>query len=157
MLLEGAGRLQFRWLWLLALGLGAQLLFGLTSTPASVLLLSMGLVAVFLFANRSLPGFRLTLIGLALNIAVIGANGHMPVSTGAIRSARLADVPRLDLRHGIADTSSTLSFLGDVIPAGERAFSAGDILMVMGLLVFIGVSSRRALIAGPNRRRPRLI
>lgn len=155
MLLE-AGRLQFRWLWLLALGLGAQLLFGLTSTPVSVLLLSMGLVAIFLFVNRSMPGFRLTLIGLALNITVIGANGHMPVSAEAIRTVRLPDVPVSDLRHGIADASSFLSLLGDVIPAGEWALSAGDVLMVMGLLVFIVVSSSRSLSRIPDLTRAAL-
>jgi hypothetical protein len=108
------------------------------------------LIAVFLFENSSMPGFRMTLAGLVMNIAVIGANGHMPVSAGAIRSASLADVSVSDLRHGIVDDSSALTFLGDVLTVGGRVVSLGDVLMLMGLLVFIGVSSRRLLSRSPN-------
>lgn len=141
---------RFRWLWALAVGLGTQLLYGLTSTPPALLVASMVMIAVFLFGNRTQSGFWLVLVGLLLNIVVIGANGHMPVSAGAIRSASLADVPVSDLRHGIVDESSALTFLGDVLTVGGRVVSLGDVLMLMGLLVFIGVSSRRLLSRSPN-------
>lgn len=147
---RGSGPFRIRGLLFLFLGLGTQVLFGLTSTSPLALVASMILIAVFLFENSSMPGFRMTLAGLVMNIAVIGANGHMPVSAGAIRSASLADVSVSDLRHGIVDDSSALTFLGDVLTVGGRVVSLGDVLMLMGLLVFIGVSSRRLLSRSPN-------
>ena len=129
---------------MLFLGLGTQVLFGLTSTPPLALVASMILIAVFLFENRMISGVRLTLIGLLLNIVVIVANGRMPVSGQAVQSMSLADVPLSDLRHGIADSGSFLSFLGDVIPAGGGVFSIGDILMAVGLFVFLFCQARRA-------------
>ena len=60
-----------------------------------VLVSSYALLIGFLLINRRLPAVPVMLVGLALNLAVVGLNGGMPVSAGAVRIAggSVADVP----------------------------------------------------------------
>lgn len=135
--------MRIRWAPLLVSGAGAQLLLGVTSVPPWLLVGSMGSLSLFLYVNRSVPGFRMTLLGLALNMVVIAANGAMPVSQHALRQIPLPEVPASDLRHAAAQPDTHLSFLGDVIPVGERVVSVGDLVMLAGLLWFLSVTSQR--------------
>lgn len=138
-----------RWVPLLVVGMGSQALFGPASTPWIFLVASMALIAGFLFINRTRPGFRFTLLGVALNAIVIGLNGAMPVSQHAMRSVGLSGVPAGDLRHAAAEPGTHLSFLGDVIPLGERVVSIGDVLMLAGLAWFL-VSTTLSLLWRPS-------
>ncbi len=143
------------WLPLLAIGLGAQLIFGLTSTPLVLLVASMLLIAAFLFVNRRRAGFPIVLIGVLLNVGVIAANGGMPVSAHAAAQVDEHNgVPSSDLRHVDADAGTRLSFLGDVIPLGDKVMSIGDLLMLGGLAVFLFSTARTVTVGRSQVRRP---
>lgn len=133
--------MRIRWAPLLLLGAGTQLLLGTTTVPPWLLVGSMGLLSFFAFLNRSVAGFRMVWFGLALNMLVIAANGAMPVSQHALRQASLPEVPATDLRHAAAHPGTRLSFLGDVIPVGERVMSVGDLVMLAGLMRFLSATS----------------
>ena len=94
--------------------------------------------AVFLVANRRVPGMPLTALGAALNLLAITANGGvMPASPAALVSAgRPVDEPGFQNSTAVADPQ--LAFLGDVfaIPASwplSNVFSIGDVLIGLGL------------------------
>src|SRR5919202_1758522 len=75
------------------------------------------------------PGFALVLLGLALNLAVIGANGGMPVSRRAIVASGQQDTLAALLRdgdgvkHHLAGPRTRLLPLADVLavpqPVGQ--------------------------------------
>jgi Family of unknown function (DUF5317) len=94
--------------------------------------------AVFLAANRHVPGIALTALGAALNLLAITANGGvMPASPAALATAGLpVDEPGFQSSTGVDDPR--LAFLGDVfaIPASwplSNVFSVGDVLIGIGL------------------------
>ncbi len=105
------------------------------------------LVALFLAANRRLPGVPLIGLGLLLNAAVVAANGAMPVS---LRAAAAAGIRPADVRlegDGLRETASDgtrWSLLGDTIPVALPRFpqvvSPGDLLVAagVGLLLSVG-------------------
>jgi hypothetical protein len=133
-------RLRHVWAIYAALGL-AVLAIGLPGLPDG--LRSLGLVAaypvgaVFLAANRRVPGMLLTGLGAALNLLAIAANGGvMPASPAAVARAGLADDPGFQNSAVLADPR--LAFLGDVfaVPASwplSNVFSVGDVLIAAGL------------------------
>ena len=53
----------------------------------AALIVSNVLVLAWLILNRSLPGLLIAAVGLLMNVAVISANGAMPVSEDAVRTA----------------------------------------------------------------------
>ena len=120
------------------------------------------LVLAFLARNRGLRGTGLVALGLLLNAVVVGANGAMPVSSDAAGRAGVSLQTLLtgaDLRHVLADDSTRLLWLGDVIPVPlpvrPEVVSPGDVLIAAGLgqLVVVGMLIRRRqpLPAGPAR------
>jgi hypothetical protein len=121
---------------------GSSWPYAVGSVAAVVLLIG------FLLRNTSLPGVPLVALGLALNALVVAANAAMPVSLWAAARAGV-DVTSiaagLDPRHELADGSTTLRALGDVIPVRIPWFpevvSAGDVLVAagLGLLVVMGL------------------
>jgi Family of unknown function (DUF5317) len=121
---------------LAVVGVGAP---GLPDQARSGLLLAAyPLGAVFLLANRRVPGMGLAGAGAALNLLVIAANGGvMPASPAALARAGLpADPPGFE-SSGVVD-DPRLAFLGDVfaIPAAwpfSNVFSVGDALIGLGL------------------------
>ena len=129
--------LRVRWMPLLPAGAGIQLLLGITSTPPLLLVVSMGLIAGFLWGNRAHPGFPLAFAGVVLNLAVIAVNGAMPVSPRAAAFVGDAGIGGADLRHSVADGDTLLPFLGDVIPLGTRVVSVGDLFIFAGLGWFL--------------------
>jgi Family of unknown function (DUF5317) len=94
--------------------------------------------AVFLAANRRVPGIAVVALGAALNLLAICANGGvMPASPAALATAGLpADQPGFQSSTAVDDPR--LAFLGDVfaIPASwplANVFSVGDVLIGLGL------------------------
>lgn len=127
---------RLRWVAVLLVGMTIQLFAGLTSTPPALLVSSMLLIAAFLFANRARAGFPLALLGLVLNVLVIAANSGMPVSENALVRSGL-ELSALDQRHVASGAETHLNFLGDVIPVAGKVLSIGDVLMALGLLLFL--------------------
>jgi Family of unknown function (DUF5317) len=94
--------------------------------------------AVFLAANRRVPGMALVAVGGALNLVAILANGGvMPASPSALAAAGLPlDEP--GFQNSAAVANARLAFLGDVlyIPASwpfSNVFSVGDVLIAVGV------------------------
>ena len=107
--------------------------------------------AAFCARNLRVAGVPLVTLGLLSNALVVALNGAMPVS---ISAAHRASVPIVDIatghdsRHTIADSGTTLRFLGDVIavplPFRAEVISPGDVLVAAGLaeLVVMGMLRR---------------
>ena len=112
-------------------------------------LLSYGLAAAFLVANRRIAGMWVIAAGTSLNVlAIVANNGVMPASRSALRSAGLATSS-----HGFANSSAVshphLLPLGDVfaVPASwplSNVYSVGDICIAIGVVIAIHTLSRSA-------------
>lgn len=119
---------------------------------------SYGLAAWFVWANRRLPGLVVLAAGGAANLAAIAANGGvMPASRGALRAAGLP-VEHDAFLNSSAVAHPHLQFLGDVFatPPGlpfSNVFSVGDVLLVMGALILVHAigGSRPARALSRNR------
>lgn len=154
--LVNLGDIELRAWWLLFLALGLQ--FGTDWLPESsetlgvaMVLFSFFLLLVLVWLNRSKPGMWIAGIGVLMNLAVIAANGGMPVLAGAAEVASGFTVTEPDLsgsfKHVLLDETSRLTFFADVIPLrlvriGE-VISLGDIFLALGLGVFLEHELRR--------------
>lgn len=143
---------EFRWPWLVVLGLGAQLGLEMWSPDwlddgvgLAVLLASNALVAVFLLINIRLPGMTLAAIGMMLNVVVIAANGAMPVSQRALDKAGYeGEVGDFDRKHELLDDDTVLPWLADVIPLPylRTIISLGDVVLAIGIAQLVYVRTR---------------
>lgn len=142
---------RFRWAWLGLLGVGLQI--PPVSGVAGDLLLLASFVCLLaaVAANARLPGFALVLVGLTLNLLVIGLNRGMPVSGRAIvasgQTSTLVELRRSDSpKHHLMGPEDRLTFLGDVIPFPppvRQAVSAGDLAALLGIGWFVIAAMRR--------------
>lgn len=133
-------------------------------TPAAAsLITSQALLLVFAWTNRRLAGMWLLIAGLALNLAVIIANGGwMPISpetAGHLVPAAVVQAMNIGSRFGygkdvlLLPEGTHLGWLSDrfLLPEWFRykvAFSFGDILVAIGifwLLLRQGVPLRAIL------------
>jgi hypothetical protein len=152
--LRNFAALQFRWLPLVIIGFALQLLiftpFGYSPlvvfATLPIYVLSLALLAIWVAANRRIPGMALIAIGLALNIAVIAANGgHMPVLPEGARlagqyEALAADDPRTSKHLLMPSDQVRLWLLSDIIVIphgvpGAVVLSIGDIALTVGIAV----------------------
>lgn len=117
----------------------------------AALLLSFGLLFAFAIANINAPGFLLLSLGLLLNLVVIGMNGGMPITRGALAdSGQLDTIGELETgggnKHHLEDERSVLVPLADAIglpdPIGQ-AVSVGDLCMYAGAGWFVFGAMRR--------------
>lgn len=133
----------FRWTPLLVAGLVVQVLF-LYWEPSwlgdagglVVLIVSNLAVAVWLVANRTLPGLLLAGAGMALNVLVISANGAMPVLEASARRAGITQsIDGSSIKHERLADDTVLPWLGDAIPVPpfKEVLSVGDVVLALGL------------------------
>jgi hypothetical protein len=127
-----------------AVGVAAQSAAELLDVSGSVGLglvyVSYALLTAFALRNLRLVGMPVVLLGLVLNVAVIGVNGGMPVRAEALRAAGHltdAEIAALDFgakRH-LEDGGDRLTILGDVIPVRptREVLSFGDIVLAFGI------------------------
>jgi hypothetical protein len=155
--------LRLHWWGLAPLGLAIQIApvpsMGRSApqTIATVMLLvSYGLLIAFAAVNRRLPGARLILLGLVLNLAVIAPNGGMPVNPSAMRIAGASALTvRDDGKHHVMTGDDVLAPLADTVPLPRPigiVLSVGDVLLYGGVAWFV-VSLMRGR-AGQNVRPP---
>jgi hypothetical protein len=154
---RNAGRRPVRAVGVLAAGVVAQAVpeLGWVEGDAglALVLLSYGLVTTFALVNLRLVGMPVALVGLLLNVVVIGLNGGMPVRAEAIVAAGIADhdeVASLDFggkRH-LETPDDRLVVLGDIIPVPgfREVVSFGDLILAAGVadVVFRLLRPRRA-------------
>jgi len=142
--------LELHWWLLLVPGMALQFVPVPTDTPidprfiATVLMLvSYALLLLFVFVNRWIPGARLMMAGLLLNLIVIGLNNGMPVNPGAVETAggHVTEVERADdPKHHLQNEDDLAPFLGDVIPLPApigTVLSVGDVLLYAGVAWFV--------------------
>lgn len=142
---------RFRWPWLGLLGVALQFP-PVTGLAGDLLLLgSFACLLAVVAVNLRSPGFPLIMLGLALNLLVIGINRGMPVSEAAIRASgqaeTLAELRASDSpKHHLMGPEDRLTFLGDVIaipPPVRQAVSVGDVLALLGVGWFVVAAMRR--------------
>lgn len=130
-------------------------------TLVTVVLVSSYLLLIgFLLTNRRLPAVPVMLVGLALNMAVVGLNGGMPVSADAVRIAggSVASVPQDGApaeKHHLMSDDDVLRPLADVIPSPPplgAVLSIGDLFLYGGLACFVVLVMLGR--SGENRRPP---
>lgn len=106
------------------------------------------LLIIGLVMNIHEHGFKITLSGAILNfLSLCLNNGRMPVSINALKSSKLyTQLSLLEegriMTHVLADSSTRLLFLGDIIPIQQpypfpKIISIGDILISLGLLFVV--------------------
>jgi hypothetical protein len=158
-------RLRVHWWAIAFVGLGLQIVpvpeFAGVPTwavGAGMLAASYVLLLVFLAVNRWIRGAAVMAIGLLLNLAVVGANGGMPVSAHAIETAGGSAAALADgsgAKHHLMNDADLLWPLGDVIPIPPPAgivLSVGDLLLYAGIAWFVVQVMR-----GRSRENPRPI
>lgn len=151
---SGLGNLQLRWGWVFAAGLGTQVI--LFSAPVTerigelgvpIYVLSTGLVALAVIANRRITGMPLVALGALSNLVAIVANGgYMPASAAAM--AALGKTAPTVYSNSAIVPDPVLWPLTDVfaLPTwlpGANVFSLGDILIAIGVIVVIVSAMRR--------------
>ena len=144
--------LHLRWPWLAVAGLALQFVplpDGAVGTDlvvrTTVLVCSYLLLLTFAALNIRLAGVSALFVGLALNMVVIGANGGMPVSRGALESSGQGDVLQLLIdegaaKHHLLTDGDVLTPLADVIPVGgpiKQVVSVGDVFVYAGVVWLI--------------------
>lgn len=105
--------------------------------------------AVFLWANRRIPGMLVLGAGSLLNAVAITANGGvMPASADAVRAAGMPQLPSGEFVNSAPVADARLQFLGDVlaipswVPAA-KVFSVGDVLIAVGAVIVVHAACRR--------------
>lgn len=144
--------LHLRWPWLAVAGLALQFVplpEGAAGTDlvvrTAVLMCSYVLLLAFAGLNIRLAGVSVLFVGLALNMVVIGANGGMPVSRGALELSGQTDELQLLIdegarKHHLLTDGDVLTPLADVIPVGgpiKQVVSVGDVFVYAGVMWLI--------------------
>ena len=140
-------RLRFRWPWLIVAVLVIRVLVvlpPLNRFAAGRYVYALALAAIVawsLWHVKRLPGVWLVSLGAALNLFVIFANGaRMPVAPEFASALVRHDVIG---QYTVMSSSTNLNLLGDWInlfPSPE-VYSAGDVLVALGLAVVLFVST----------------
>jgi hypothetical protein len=116
---------------------------------------SYALAAVFLVANRRLPGMQWIVLGAALNvIAIVANNGVMPASRSALRTAGMV-ASSADFLNSAAVSHPRLLFLGDIIAVPHavplaNVYSVGDVCIAIGVAIAIHGLAGSRLVRHPS-------
>jgi len=162
---------KIRHVWLIFVPLGLYLVSWAPPFVKSPLFLGISavvekiaLIVVALY-NLRLPGMKLILIGLLLNVIALSFNGGMmPASEGALIAAfgqEYLNQARnsVHVRSAIMDASTELGFLCDIIAAKRpfvlvpAVYSVGDLVMSIGIFICIIAIMRTPLPSESNSAR----
>ncbi len=138
-------RIEIAWLPLLIAALVLRITAGVFS-PGSIALYvaSIAITGLVAAINWRLPGALLIALGSALNLAVIAANGAMPIDQAALESVG-GRMPQ-DALHEPLTAQSSFATLADVILVAplRAAYSLGDVAIALGglLLPFVTLIRR---------------
>ncbi len=143
--LAALAEVRARFAWVLLVAIGLQMISinapGIPEGLRPVLqLASYPVAAVFVVANRHMPGMLLIGLGTLLNLIAMSANGGvMPASPSALVAAGLPLHHERYVNSGLVE-DARLPFLGDVFAIPEpvplhNVFSVGDICIGLGVVV----------------------
>lgn len=150
-------RLRLRWLWLIPLALGIQLLVFPLFSDAPLLpnatvplhVVSYALAGLWLIINLRVIPLVVIGVGAVANFLVVVANGgHMPASATALRAAGWVTTADQLVSQGryhnvvLMGETTRLNWLGDILylPSWvpfSAVFSVGDVLIMAGLVWLI--------------------
>jgi hypothetical protein len=169
--LRNFAAIQLRWLPLVIAGFVLQLLIFTPFARAPLIafatrpiyVLSLALLAIWVAANWRIPGMALIAIGLALNVAVIAANGgHMPVLPEGARlagqyEALASDDPRTSKHQLMEPEQVHLWLLSDIIVIprgvpGASVLSVGDLALTAGIAILCYSTIVHAPVVAPAAR-----
>lgn len=151
--LSALGEVRLRGTWIVFSALAVQIVI-ISVIPGgggwvhqAIHLSTYGMVGVFAWLNRRVPGLAVASAGGLSNFAAIAANGGvMPASPSALRTAGLEPDPGA-FENSAALEDPRLAWLGDVfaLPAHwpvSNVFSIGDVLLVVGIFAGLHVICR---------------
>ncbi len=155
--LSRIGELHLAKAWIVAVALGLQIIvisLVENSIPpsfgAGLHLVSYALGIVFIWANRHIAGMSVLVLGGALNLIAIGANGGvMPASTSALETAGIPyDTGNFENSGPVDDAA--FWYFGDIfaVPDGvpfANVFSVGDVLLIVGAGILVHSTSQSRL------------
>jgi hypothetical protein len=152
-------RTEIHWGWLLAAGLGIQLVLEYVTMPRQywhgygfgLLVASYVLILAFCARNLVLRGMGIVLIGIASNALVIGLNQGMPVKFPP--EWRNQTWTEATVKHHPQSSDDRLLVLSDIIILKEPydvVFSFGDLIIAVGICDVSYNASRN-----PRKRRRR--
>jgi hypothetical protein len=145
-------------------GIGIQVLIvtvvpgGLAGMHELLHVASYALLGAFGWANRAVTGVPVVLAGGALNVAPIAANGGVMPAHPAVADAAAVQPRAGEFVNSVPVSDAHLGFLGDVLatPASlplHNVYSAGDVVIVLGLLIVVHAACHRQN-AASSRARP---
>lgn len=128
--------------WLLFVGFGMQVVAVFVPAESReiavwLILISYLPLLLVIALNQRQPGMWISGIGILMNFTVIALNNGMPVLPEAIALAGGDAGMALDAKHVVLDAGSSLPFLADIIPMPGSVISLGDVLLAVGLGVFV--------------------
>ncbi|MBT8213109.1 MAG: DUF5317 domain-containing protein [Acidimicrobiia bacterium] len=131
--------------WLLFVGLAIQISASFVPSGESYseelavgLILASYLPLLFVaWINRARSGMWLIGLGILMNFVVIAVNQGMPVLPEAIALAGGTADLASDPKHIVLDASTLLPFLADIIPLPQNVISMGDVVLGVGIGVFL--------------------
>lgn len=160
--LRHLARVRLRHTWLVWLALASQVLIisvlpdaGRLSNSAH--LMTYGLAAAFAVLNMRSAGTAVVGAGGGLNGAAILANGGvMPASAGALAASGW-HAPPGQFANSAVLPDARLLFLGDVFATPpwlpvDSVFSAGDVVVVVGIALFLHQTCRPRTATGQRHR-----
>jgi heme/copper-type cytochrome/quinol oxidase subunit 1 len=150
------------WGWLLAVGVGIQLVLEYYSMPRrywdnlgyGLLVGSYLLILAFVARNALLRGMSIVLIGIACNALVITLNTGMPVKYPA--EWRTKSWAKATVKHHPQTDGEKLLFLSDIIVVrpSNQVMSFGDLILAIGLCDVAYNASRDPRRRKKKARRP---
>lgn len=152
--------IRFRMAWVFLVSLFAQLLLAFLARvgvhiPSYYLGFSFVGIVVGLLFNLHLKGIPIMVVGAFVNlIALVTNGGHMPVSEQALRMAGLSVNKAMfdnNSRH-VWMTHLHWWWLGDYIPIPKHVLSPGDVIVAIGMMVFLFTNSKKEHL--PRRKQP---
>jgi hypothetical protein len=142
--------------WMLAAGLGFQILLDVVDIPDDqidtvgygALMASFALILAFCLTNLRSPGFGVIAIGVAMNALVIGLNQGMPtINIGNDAQGNRVQKPiPVTVKHRPERPDDLLKFLDDRILFPEpldAVVSFGDLVVTVGICELAYFASRR--------------
>lgn len=137
-------RAPVRWWLLVPVGIGLQVAAEqvVSSVQLGLLVTALSVLVAWAAGNAlRLPGAAIIGLGLALDLAVLVANGHVPVRWEALVETGQVEAGQRELVRGgglfrLEDDETLLAPLGDIVPVpvADEVVSFGDLILLAGVL-----------------------
>jgi len=115
--------------------------------PIFILLMTFVGIIVGLLFNLRIRGIPIVVFGTLVNLVALALNGgRMPVSRQALLQAGVSVSKQMlqnNTRHAWMTNLHPAWWLGDWIPIPHQVLSPGDVIVAVGVIVFLLANSKR--------------